>query len=85
MIRFEVHHWDSFFGALYELDKEDDWQDESNWIKANPSLGHTVTYKYLRGQVQSAKNNVSLVKDLNYFNILDFGIFPPLFWYNIST
>ena len=29
---------DSFFGIIYSLDEGDDWQDERNWIKANPNL-----------------------------------------------
>lgn len=60
---------DSFFAALYELDEDDDWKDESTWIKANPSLGQTVRYEYLRGQVQQATNNTSLeigVKTKNF-------------------
>ena len=47
---------DSYFAALYQLDDEDDWKDEKTWIKANPTLGDTVTYKYLREQVQEAIN-----------------------------
>lgn len=29
---------DSHFGVIYSLDKDDDWEDEANWIKANPNL-----------------------------------------------
>lgn len=47
---------DSQFAAIYELDPEDNWQDETNWIKCAPSLGQTVSYKYLRDQVQLAIN-----------------------------
>jgi phage terminase large subunit-like protein len=53
---------DTQFSALYQLDDDDDWMnDESCWIKANPSLGQTVTYQYLRDQVAMCKNNPSLV------------------------
>lgn len=45
---------DATFAALYELDEEDDWRDESVWIKANPTIGETITYEYLRDQVNSA-------------------------------
>lgn len=52
---------DSTFAALYELDPDDDWMnDESCWIKANPSIGTTITYEYLRDQVQSARNQTAL-------------------------
>lgn len=47
---------DSTFAAIYELDEHDDWQNEDNWIKCAPSLGQTVTAKYLRDQVKSAIN-----------------------------
>lgn len=29
---------DSHFGMIYTLDKDDDWEDEAVWIKANPNL-----------------------------------------------
>lgn len=63
---------DSTFGALYELDPEDDWHDESVWIKANPSVGCTITYDYLRDQVNAATIQPSLevgvrTKHMNQF------------------
>ena len=63
---------DSTFGALYELDEGDDWKDEKTWIKANPSIGETITYDYLRDQVTSAINQPSLevavrTKHMNQF------------------
>ena len=51
---------DSQFTAIYTLDDGDDWQDEKNWIKANPNLGVTVKPQYLKEQIQQAKNNTSL-------------------------
>ena len=45
---------DTFFAALYQIDDNDDWTDENNWIKANPALGTTLTKKYLREQCQTA-------------------------------
>lgn len=50
---------DAFFCAVYTLDPEDDWADEDNWIKSCPCLDITVTRKYMREQVNSAKNNPS--------------------------
>lgn len=47
---------DSQFGIIYELDDSDDWDDESVWIKANPSLNETIHPKLLRNQLQQAKN-----------------------------
>lgn len=60
---------DTQFSAIYELDNEDNWEDEENWIKCSPSLGQTVTYDYMREQITSAKNNPALetgVKTKNF-------------------
>ena len=51
---------DTWFAALYQMDEEDDWKEEKNWIKASPSLGKTVSIKYMREQIRSAINNSSL-------------------------
>jgi len=63
---------DTQFSAIYELDKDDDWEDEENWIKCAPSLGQTVGKDYLRDQIQAAKNNPALevgvrTKNFNQF------------------
>ena len=61
---------DSQFALMYELDEGDDYLDERNWIKANPSLGSTPSVDFLRQEVIQAKNNPSqlvnlLTKNLN--------------------
>lgn len=63
---------DSQFSAIYELDEDDKWDDETCWIKCAPSLGQTVSLDYMRDQVQAAKNNPALevgvrTKNLNQF------------------
>ena len=30
---------DEFFPVIFSMDDKDDWKDEKNWVKANPSLG----------------------------------------------
>lgn len=50
---------DTWFPAIYQLDEEDDWKDENVWIKACPSLGVTVSMKYMRDQIRSAINTPS--------------------------
>lgn len=50
---------DSFFIAIYSLDKEDDWKDERNWVKSNPNLDVTVKSSYLRKEVRKAINTPS--------------------------
>lgn len=51
---------DSQFAAIYTLDDSDDWHSPETWVKANPSLGVTVSEEYLAAQVQRAVNNTSL-------------------------
>lgn len=47
---------DSFFAFIASLDDDDDpFTDESCWIKANPTLGATITVDYLREQVDEAR------------------------------
>lgn len=43
-----------FFAAVFTVDKEDYWADESVWIKANPNLGVSVDIDSLRTKVQKA-------------------------------
>lgn len=61
---------DAFFGFVCSLDPDDDpLNDETCWIKANPLLDVSVSYKYLREQVQEARqmpSKESLVRRLNF-------------------
>jgi phage terminase large subunit-like protein len=60
---------DSWFAYVCGLDKSDDWKDESVWPKANPNLGVSVTWKYLREQVAEAVEmpaKQSIVRRLNF-------------------
>ena len=50
---------DTLFAAIYQLDTDDKFEDEECWIKANPTLGSSISYKFLREQVEQAKNNPS--------------------------
>jgi len=47
---------DSLLPLIYCLDEEDDWKDESTWIKANPSLGESISMEYLQEQYTQATN-----------------------------
>jgi len=49
------HRDDSWFAYIAALDDGDDWRDENVWIKANPSLGQTVTLDGLRRQCAQAE------------------------------
>ena len=42
------------FALMYEMDEGDDWKVEENWAKANPSIGISPTWGYMREQFQQA-------------------------------
>ena len=43
-------HNDNVFAMIYELDEGDDWEDERNWYKVNPSLGGALKVQYMKAQ-----------------------------------
>lgn len=47
----------TFYPVIYGINDEDDWKDEANWYKANPSLGHTIDIEKVRTAILSAKEN----------------------------
>ena len=51
---------DTFFGVAYQIDDNDNWEDERNYIKACPSLGYTVTEKFLHDLKVEALQQPSL-------------------------
>jgi len=58
---------DTYFSLSYELDEDDDPLDESKWIKANPCLGVTLEYEFLRDQArQAATDYVALNRFTRY-------------------
>lgn len=61
---------DDYFGYIYTLDEGDDPLDEKVWPKANPGLGLSKTWEYMRAQAKKAAALPSalvnfLTKDLN--------------------
>lgn len=50
---------DSFFVAIYSLDEQDDWKDESVWVKSNPNIEVTVKPSYIRKEIRKAINTPS--------------------------
>ena len=55
---------DTIFALIYELDENDDWEDESNWKKCCPSLGHSVFKDFMEQQKVMAKNNSSEEREI---------------------
>lgn len=65
-----VKQLDNFFPFIWQLDEADSWEDEKNFIKANPNLDVTVTKDFIMQEVNKAKvdptaMNGVLVKNLN--------------------
>ncbi len=48
-----------FMPILFEVEKDDDWQDETVWKKANPNLGVSVKLDYLRAKYKKALSQPS--------------------------
>lgn len=46
---------DSYFAIIYTLDDPEDWDNESEWIKANPNWGVSVNPDDMREQCRMAK------------------------------
>lgn len=62
---------DRTIAFVYELDKRAEWTDEKCWKKANPGLGTIKNLDTLRHEVEKAKQDPMLVKNLvcKQFNI----------------
>ncbi|MBR9698646.1 terminase TerL endonuclease subunit [Bacillus cereus] len=55
---------DRFLPIIYELDKREEWTDQTKWKKANPGLGTIKKMDQLETKVNKAKANSLLVKNL---------------------
>lgn len=47
----------AFYPVVFGLTDEDDWHDEKNWYKANPSLGQTIQIDRVRDAYREALQN----------------------------
>ncbi len=47
----------SFYPVIYGIEDDDDWSDEENWKKANPSLGYTIPLDRVRDAYREASQN----------------------------
>lgn len=53
-VKGDSHLDEEFFTIIYQLDEDDDWKDESKWIKANPNLDVSVSRKTLKAECNKA-------------------------------
>lgn len=47
----------TFYPVVYGLEEGEDWTDEANWYKANPSLGYTINIERVREAYRNAVEN----------------------------
>lgn len=52
---------DSTFVMIHDLDDGDDWEDKTNWYKANPNIGKSIYLDFLEEEFIKAKNQPSLI------------------------
>jgi phage terminase large subunit-like protein len=50
----QKHELDEVFVLIYGIDEDDDWKDERNWVKANPTIGITTKIEKLRSEFSMA-------------------------------
>ena len=62
---------DQWWGVVYGLDEGDDWQDEGVWLKANPNLGVSKKWGYMR---QKARTAGEMPSALNPFLRLELNV-----------
>jgi len=55
----EIKEDDSLMIMIHDLDEDDDWEDESTWIKANPLLGQGLSIDRIRDEYLKAVNQPS--------------------------
>lgn len=53
----------AFLPVIYEATKEDAWDDETVWRKANPNLGVSVSIEFLREKCEEAKDRPTKEND----------------------
>lgn len=54
----------TFYPVIYGLEDDEDWTDEANWYRANPSLGRTIDIETVREWYQSCLG--SAVAEANF-------------------
>jgi phage terminase large subunit-like protein len=78
-----------FLPVMYGLPEEEDWRDEKNWKKVNPSLGHTFTIDKLRAAYKEcehipAKQNLFRRLRLDQWTRQETRFIPMDFWESLD-
>lgn len=74
-----------FLPVLYGLPEDEDWRDERNWKKVNPSLGQIIPIEKLRASFKEAENipakqNLFRRLRLNQWTKQETRFIPMEFW-----
>jgi phage terminase large subunit-like protein len=64
---------------IYDLDEDDDWEDEKNWVKANPLLGNGLDIDNLQKEFIKAKNQPSKIPNFKTKH-LNMWVDAPQIW-----
>lgn len=54
----DIWHDPSWLPVVYEADSDDEWTSEDTWRKANPNLGISVRWDYIRTAFRDAQMNM---------------------------
>jgi phage terminase large subunit-like protein len=54
---------------IFSLDPKDDWKDENNWVKANPSLGHILPLTALQNQFKEAQGKPTAMGEYKRYRL----------------
>lgn len=59
----------TFLPAIFAVDSDADWEDENEWLKANPSCGYVFDIDNLRTHYKQVKNNPSRIPNFKRFRL----------------
>ena len=68
-----------FFIMIHDLDADDDWENQNNWLKANPNLGVSVGKSFLIKEYNKAKNQPSKIPNFKTKH-LNMWVDAPEIW-----
>lgn len=74
----------TFYPVIYGIGEDEDWEDEENWKKANPSLGHTITMEKIRSFYHDAKENPADEKTFRQLRLNQWVRFKTTKWVHLS-
>jgi len=74
----------SFLPIIYSLPEDEDWEDENNWAKVNPSLGHILDIERFRAWHKQAKETPALENAFRRFR-LNQWVKQSVRWMNMNA